>query len=165
MILRPENPADIAAIRAIITAAFETAPYSDGTEGAIVDKLRAENALSVSLVAENEHGMVGHIAFSPVRIDGRAAGWYGLGPIAVRPDQQGKGIGTRLVEAGLEQIIRLGARGCVVLGDPAYYARFGFESDASLSLPDVPAAYFQRLRFDEDAQHGTVSYHAAFYPG
>ncbi len=163
--IREENPADVSAIGATITAAFETAPHSDGTESTIVERLRAEKALTVSLVAEEDGVLVGHIAFSPVRINGSATGWYGLGPLAVRPDRQRQGTGSRLVEAGLDAIIRLGARGCVVLGDPAYYARFGFANEAALLLPGVPAEYFQCLRFDGDDQQGTVSYHAAFYPG
>lgn len=164
MIFRPENVQDIAEIRALMAAAFKDAPHSDGREGAIVDALRAAGALTVSLVAEQEGEIVGHVAFSPVAIGGKAADWYGLGPVAVRPDRQRHGIGTRLVGAGLELIKDLGAAGCVVLGDPGYYARFGFEADPALQFPGVPAAYFQRLDFGHAAgRGGVVVYHPAFY--
>lgn len=163
MIVRPEHPKDIEEIRALITTAFDGAPYSDGTEGAIVDALRKGGALSVSLVAERGGEIVGHVAFSPVQIDGNELRWYGLGPVAVRPDRQRQGIGTRLIEAGLDQIKSMGAAGCVVLGYPGYYSRFGFKADPTLSFPGVPQHYFQCLDFGTAARQGVVVYHQAFY--
>jgi putative acetyltransferase len=163
MIIRPETARDIAEIQTLVTIAFEGAPHSDGTEGAIVDALRAAGALTTSLVAERDGLIVGHVAFSPVEIDGKSVDWYGLGPVAVRPDQQRQGVGVRLIEAGLDEIKALGARGCVVLGDPAYYSRFGFSADAALQFPGVPHEYFQRLAFGDDKRHGIVRYHSAFY--
>ncbi|TCQ16888.1 putative acetyltransferase [Rhizobium sp. PP-CC-3G-465] len=147
----------------MITAAFEGAPHSDGTEDAIVDALRAGGALTVSLIAERDDEIVGYVAFSRVEINGVVVDWYGLGPIAVRTDQQRQGIGIRPIQAGLDQIKALGAAGCVVFGDPRYYARFGFSADPALQFPDVPPEYFQRLDFGHDARHGVVVYHAAFY--
>lgn len=99
-----------------------------------------------------------NIAFSPVSIDGRHIGWFGLGPIAVGKDMQRRGIGKALIDAGLERTNAMGARGCVVLGAPAYYGRFGFESDASLRVPDVPIEYFQRLTFHGHSPKGVVEY-------
>jgi len=163
MIIRPETARDIAEIQTLVEIAFEDAPHSDGSEGAIVDALRAAGALTTSLVAERDGMIVGHVAFSPVEIDGKSIDWYGLGPVAVRPDQQRQGVGVRLIEAGLDEIKALGARGCVVLGDPAYYGRFGFSADAALQFPGVPPEYFQRLVFGDDARHGIVRYHSAFY--
>lgn len=162
MDIRDECPDERAAIRVITTAAFETAPHSSGTESAIVDALRDAGALTLSLVAADEGEVVGHVAFSPVMIDGSDRDWYGLGPVSVRPDHQGRGIGRALVEAGLERLRGAGAHGCVVLGDPAYYARFGFRADGALSYPDVPAEYFQSLGFVGPVPKGEVSYHAAF---
>ena len=160
--LRPERDGDAAAIRALITAAFLGAEHSSGTEGTIVDALRASDMLTVSLVAE-EHGViVGHVAYSPVTIDDVDMGWFGLGPVAVSPDHQRQGIGARLIEAGLAQLRDTGAQGCVVLGDPAYYARFGFESDPALAYPGVPAEYFQRLVLAGAAPTGEVAYHQSF---
>ncbi|HEV7436197.1 MAG TPA: N-acetyltransferase [Pseudorhizobium sp.] len=163
MFVRQENPRDIEEIRALVTNAFDGAPHSDGTEGAIVDALRDGGALSVSLVAEREGEIVGYVAFSPVQIDGRDIDWYGLGPVAVRPDQQRQGVGVRLIESGLAQIKSIGAAGCVVLGDPGYYSRFGFQADPLLSFPDVPPEYFQCLDFGTHTRQGVVVYHQAFY--
>lgn len=163
MIIRQENAQDIEEIRALITIAFEGALHSGGTEGAIVDAVRKEGALTVSLVAEQDGELVGHVAFSAVQIDGKETRWYGLGPVAVRPDRQRQGVGVRLIKAGLDQIRSLGAAGCVVLGDPGYYSRFGFKADPALNFPGVPQEYFQSLLFGTDAPQGDVDYHQAFY--
>jgi len=160
--LCPERDGDAPAIRALVTAAFLGAEHSSGTEGAIVDALRAADMLTVSLVATEDGVIVGHVAFSPVTIDGADLGWFGLGPVAVSPDHQRRGIGARLIEAGLAQLRDAGAQGCVVLGDPAYYARFGFESDPALAYPGVPAEYFQRLVLDGSPPIGEVAYHQSF---
>jgi len=160
--LRPERNGDAATTRAVVTAAFLKTEHSSGTEGAIVDALRASGMLAVSLVAEDDGAIVGHVAFSPVTIDGHDRGWFGLGPVAVDPRFQRQGIGARLIEAGLAQLREAGAQGCVVLGDPGYYARFGFASAPTLTYPGVPAEYFQRLAFAGAAPTGTVAYSACF---
>ncbi len=158
MKLREETAADIPLIRALITRAFAPMPFSSQTEAAIVDALRDRGKLSVSLIAEDEGNVVGHVAFSPVAIDGADLGWYGLGPIAVAPEWQGQGIGRALMDAGLA----LGARGCFLLGDPAFYSRFGFQADAKLTLPGVPAEYFQAATFSGDTPSGEVTYDEGF---
>ncbi|GFE74188.1 GCN5 family N-acetyltransferase [Novosphingobium sp. TCA1] len=145
-----------------MTAAFLGAEHASGTEGAIVDALRDSGALTISLVAESDDAIVGHVAFSPITIDGAEIGWFGLGPVAVAPDLQRGGIGARLIEAGLARLREMGAQGCVVLGDPTYYARFGFVSDPALAYPGVPAEYFQRLVMTGAAPAGTVAYHQGF---
>ena len=144
-------------------AAFAAMPYSQQTEAAIVEALRAAGALAVSLVAVEEDEVVGHVAFSPILIDGAPApGWFGVGPLSARPDRQRSGVGSALMHAGLERIKALGARGCVVVGDPAYYRRFGFAASTSLTYPDLPAEYFQALRFALGPRSGTVAFHPAF---
>ena len=163
MIVRPERDADIYAIRALTETAFLTAPHADGTEHLIVDRLRAAGALTLSLVAEADGAVIGHVAFSPVAISDGSAGWYGLGPISVDPARQGEGIGSLLVREGLERLKTLGAAGCVLLGDPAYYGRFGFSADPKLVLEGVPPEYFQRVAFSPVYGGGTVSYHPGFY--
>ena len=80
----------------------------------------------------------------------------------MRPKHQSKGIGVALTEAGLAQLRAIGARGCVVLGDPAYYRRFGFQADPRLVLPEVPPEYFQILHFTDDQPEGDVTYNSAF---
>lgn len=160
--IRFERSEDIKLIRQVTTAAFAVAEHSSGTEGAIVDALRAAGALSVSLVATVDGEVVGHVAFSPVTLDGADLGWYGLGPVSVRPDLQGRGIGAALIQAGLERLAGLGGKGCVVLGDPAYYARFGFRQDPAIGYEGVPAEYFMALSLDGSRAAGKVAYHEGF---
>lgn len=160
--IHPERPEDAANIRRVTEAAFAVAEHSDGTEGAIVDALRAAGALSVSLVARHGDELVGHAAFSPIALDGENRGWYGLGPVSVRPDLHGQGIGAALIRTGLEQLKTLGARGCVVLGDPRYYRRFGFAVDPAIRYEGVPPEYFMALRLDDTPATGKVAYHPAF---
>lgn len=163
--VRDERPADAASIRTVIRAAFEGAPHSSGTEAAIVDALRNAGALTVSLVGVRNEEVIGHVAFSPVTIDAEATMWFGLGPVAVRPDQQGIGIGQALVRHGLNRLTSTGANGCVVLGDPRYYSRFGFTSDPDLRYGEAPPRYFQRILFAGRAPKGEVAYHRAFCAG
>ena len=162
MRIRKESPADAAAIEAVTVAAFQNAAHTDHTEQFIVNALRNSGQLSVSLVAEDDGSIIGHVAVSPVRISGCVADWYGLGPISVAPGHQGQGVGALLMEHALAELRTLGAAGCVVLGDPGYYSRFGFKAEPSLLLPGVPAEYFQALAFNGSLPSGTVSYHDAF---
>ncbi|CAK7256139.1 putative acetyltransferase [Shinella sp. WSC3-e] len=161
--LRPERPDDVNAIRALTETAFRTAPHADGTEHVIIDRLRAAGALTLSLVVESDGVIIGHVAFSPVTVSDGSANWYGLGPISVDPSRQGEGIGGRLVEEGLQRLKALGAAGCVLLGDPGYYGRFGFAADPKLTLDGVPPEYFMRVAFSPVYGGGTVSYHPGFY--
>lgn len=124
--------------------------------------LRGAGQLSVSLVAEADGAVVGHVAASPVTLSGGERGWYGLGPVSVTPAWQGRGIGSRLVRQALDVLRARGAAGCVVLGEPGYYGRFGFAAAPALVLPGVPPAYFQALAFAGAVPAGTVAYHAAF---
>ncbi|MGN7981060.1 GNAT family N-acetyltransferase [Burkholderia sp. 22313] len=167
--LRAECAGDVDAIGRVIVAAFAGEPRHGQFERQVVDALRADGTLSVSLVAERDERVIGHVAFSPVSIGGEPAGshgWYGLAPLAVRPECQRRSIGAGLVRTGLDALRRLGAQGCVVLGDPAYYARFGFVSSGDLVFADALPEYFLALAFDEAAPRpsGEVRYHAAFYP-
>ena len=163
MIVRPEREEDIDAIRALTETAFKTAPHADGTEHLIIDRLRAAGALTLSLVAEAGGAIVGHVAFSPVSLSDGSEDWYGLGPISVDPARQGEGIGGKLIREGLERLKALGATGCVLLGDPVYYSRFGFAPDPKLTLDGVPPEYFMRVAFSPVYGEGTVSYHPGFY--
>lgn len=160
--IRPESAADVASIKTVTASAFLHAPHTSHTEHLIVDALRAAGALTVSLVAEANGSIIGHVAASPVSIAEGPDGWFGLGPISVLPEYQRCGIGTRLMHEAIEQLRKCGARGCVVLGDPAFYGRFGFRVNPGLDLPGVPREYFLALCFGTLAPHGTVGYHAAF---
>jgi predicted N-acetyltransferase YhbS len=162
--IRREQDGDEAAIAQVLAAAFARQPWSDGSEAGIVDRLRAADELEISYVAITGSGrIVGHVAFSPVRIDGRQGSWFGLAPLAVLPDWQGRGIGAALVEAGVEDLKRIDAAGCVVLGEPAYYGRFGFAHDPALSYAGATnPRYFQRLVLRGEAPSGAITYAAAF---
>ncbi|KWV94996.1 GNAT family N-acetyltransferase [Erythrobacter sp. AP23] len=160
--IRPEEPRDHAAIGVVTQAAFADSPHSDGSEVRIIDRLRSDGDLTLSLVAEDGERIVGHVAVSPVQISDGSPDWYGLGPIAVLPSLQRQGVGLRLMQRAIADMRMRGARGIVLLGDPAYYQRFGFEHDPQLVFPGPPAEYFQRLVIDGDAPSGTVSYAPAF---
>ncbi|WP_137145274.1 GNAT family N-acetyltransferase [Mycolicibacterium sp. CR10] len=164
MIIRDERESDVTAVRALTEAAFADVPQSRQTEAAVIDALRAAGALTLSLVAvDDADEVVGHVAVSPVLIDGHALGWYGGGPLSVRPDRHRSGIGTALVRAAFERCREIGARGCVVVGDPAYYGRFGFVSGAeSLSMPGVPAENLLVLALGDEMPSGVVAFHPAF---
>jgi putative acetyltransferase len=162
VLVRDEAPDDVAPIRALVAAAFHGHPHSRGGEALIIDRLRAAGALALSLVAEREGQVLGHVAFSPVTVGAANGSWFGLGPVAVAPHAQRSGIGTALIRHGLARLRAGKAAGCVVLGEPGYYRRFGFAPDPSLVLPGLPAEYFMALRLGPDPAHGIVTYHPAF---
>ncbi|MEI9432256.1 GNAT family N-acetyltransferase [Mesorhizobium sp. Cs1299R1N3] len=160
--IRPERADDAQTIRQITEAAFKVSTHSSGTEGAIIDALREADALTISLVALIDNEMVGHVAFSPLTIEGEQSDWFGLGPVAVRPDLHRQGIGSALIRKGLEHLKQAGANGCVLVGDPTYYRRFGFDNDSALRYEDLPAEYFMRLAFNGSAPMGRVRFHEGF---
>ncbi|CBL45868.1 Predicted acetyltransferase [gamma proteobacterium HdN1] len=160
--IRKEVPADIPSIEAIAVAAFLNAPHTSHTEQHIVNALRRSGALTISLVAELDGVLVGHIALSPVSISDGSAHWFGLGPISVLPEYQGHGVGSALMAAALAALRQRGAQGCVLLGDPGYYGRFGFCATPDLVLSGVPPEYFQALHLGTATARGIVTYHLAF---
>ena len=160
MHIRDERPEDAYIITAITNAAFAPRVYDEATlakiaelqraagitdedivestsglsEAQIVEELRRDGALTLSLVGEADGEIVAHVAFSQVRIGEVQTGWYGLGPVSVRPDLQNRGFGSALIREGLSRLRALGANGCVLLGYPPYYARFGFEPDSTAHI-------------------------------
>lgn len=160
--IRNETPADVEQIHQLTEVAFRDAPHTDHTEQFIVRALRQSGVLVISLVAESAGEIIGHVAISPVSIADGSGDWYGLGPISVLPAHQGKGVGSRLMEKALADLNAMGAAGCVVLGDPDFYGRFGFRVVEGLVYPGVPREYFQALSFGGRFPHGDVVYHAAF---
>jgi putative acetyltransferase len=160
--IRPETAGDEAAIARVTEEAFRTLEASNQTEQYILEALRAAGALTISLVAEQEGRILGHVAFSPIQIADGTEGWFGLGPVSVAPVAQRKGIGTALIRAGLERLKSLGAQGCCVVGHPGYYERFGFEHPRDLTFPGVPPEVFFALEFRESGLRGQVSFHPAF---
>ena len=160
--IRSELPADAPQIEALTAAAFLNAPHRTHTEHYIVNALRKAGQLSVSLVAEADGALIGHIAISPVAISSGETGWFGLAPLAVLPQHQLQGIGSQLVREALRVLRERGASGCVVLGEPRYYGRFGFSAHRNLVLPGAPGRYFQAIAFNSAVPRGTVSFHEAF---
>ncbi|ENX02739.1 hypothetical protein F900_01187 [Acinetobacter modestus] len=162
ILIRDEQNTDIQAIFDLTQKAFNDVEHSSHTEQFIVNALRESKQLTVSLVVETQGKVIGHIAFSPVSISDGTTNWYGLGPISVIPEYQGKGIGSKLMKESLNRIKALNAKGCVLLGDPNYYGKFGFKADARFILEGVPAEYFQILPFTDHIPSGYVIYSNAF---
>lgn len=162
IVVRNETPDDVCAITGVTIAAFKTLEISNGTEQFIIEALRAANALTISLVAEMNSRVIGHIAFSPVGLSDGTPNWYGLGPVSVLPEHQRKGIGKTLIEEGLSSLKSLNARGCCLVGHPEYYRKFGFKNVSGLVHEGVPPEVFFALSFDGQIPHGTVAFHEAF---
>jgi putative acetyltransferase len=162
MIIRNETVSDIDAISEVTIAAFRTLPISRHTEQFIINSLRIANALTISLVAEIDGRVAGHIAFSPVTISDGSIGWYGLGPVSVLPEYQKQGIGKSLINKGLSMLKELDAKGCTLVGDPHYYKRFGFRNIPDLVHEGIPQEVFLALPFTEKVPQGIVVFHAGF---
>jgi putative acetyltransferase len=162
MIIRDERDADIANITDVTIAAFKELEISQHTEQFIVEALRTAGALSVSLVAEQDGAIIGHIAFSPLTFSDGSDNWYGLGPVSVLPEKQRQGVGKALIRAGLAELKQRGAQGCCLVGHPDYYRQFGFENVAGLTLQGVPPEVFFALSFDGAMPQGEVFFHPGF---
>jgi putative acetyltransferase len=160
--IRSEADSDIEAITDVTAAAFKTLEISSHTEQFIIMTLRAAKALVVSLVAEVDGRVVGHIAFSPVTISDGTQDWCGLGPVSVLPEYHRKGIGTALIQKGLSTLKGLNAAGCCVVGHPDYYRKFQFENPSGLAVEGVPPEVFFALSFDGHTPQGEVMFHEAF---
>lgn len=165
MIIRSEKPDDVAVIRTIEQRAFEKHPFSQQTEHLIVEALRDADALELSLVAEKDGEVVGHVAFSGATVGDVRDGWFLLGPVGVLPEFQSQGIGSAMIQRGLEILRSRGALGCVLVGDPGYYQRFGFRQFPGVTCEGVPDGNVLCLPFTDSAPFGEVRYHAAFFIG
>jgi putative acetyltransferase len=160
--IRDERAGEEATIAELTYAAFRKAEHTAGTEGAIPARLREAGDLTLSLVAEADGELVGHVAFSRVTISDGSDQWYGRGPVSVLPARQRQGIGAALIRHGLERLRQIEANGCVVLGEPAYYERFGFRHDPALTFSGPPPEYFMRMVLAGPAPAGEVRYAPAF---
>jgi putative acetyltransferase len=137
-------------------------PYAGGDEQDLVDALRAANALEISLVAEDVGQIVGHIAFTQAFPENGAVGWYALGPVSAAPERQREGIGRRLIETGVEILRERGAAGCILIGNPALYSKFGFVLRPDLAPASEPAEFFQMLALAAKEPGSIVHFHPLF---
>lgn len=160
--IRTEHASDHVDIYEVTRLAFLNAEHSSHTEHFIVNALHAQDALTISLVALVIQKVVGHIAISPVSIHPNTPHWFGLGPVSVLPEFQKCGIGTQLIQTALSQLREMNTAGCVLLGDPNYYAKFGFKVHPNLILEGMPPEYFQVLPFHQEIPLGKVSYSSEF---
>src|SRR5512142_1899584 len=162
IVIRSETDADVSAITEVTLAAFKTLEISNHTEQFIIAALRAAKALTISLVAELEGRVIGHIAFSPLTISDGTRNWYGLGPVSVLPSYQRQGIGKALIREGLSRLKGMNAQGCCLVGHPDYYRKFGFKNMSGLVLEGVLQEVFFALSFDGRYPQGTVAFHEGF---
>ncbi|MBS0268662.1 MAG: N-acetyltransferase [Proteobacteria bacterium] len=160
MLIRNETVGDIPAISRLVTEALLTLAQSTGTEASIIEKLRADGALALSLVAEVKGEVIGYLAASAARI-GTQDGWALIGPLAVLPSRHRQGIGTALMAEALHRL-RATNRGAALVGDPAYYGRFGFRSFPGFGVAGCPPEVVQALPFDGIEPRGELIHHPAF---
>jgi putative acetyltransferase len=162
IIIRSETDSDVSAITEVTVAAFKTLEISHHTEQFIIAALRSAKALTISLVAEVDGRVIGHIAFSPATISDGTRDWYGLGPVSVLPAYQRRGIGKALIREGLSRLKDRDAQGCCLVGHPNYYRKFGFKNPSGLVYEGVPPEVFFALSFHGQTPQGAVAFHEAF---
>lgn len=162
MIIRNERPSDIETIAEVTKAAFEEHSLNQQTEPATIHDLRADNALTISLVCEVDGRVVGHIAFSAVTISDGTTNWYGLGPLSVLPEFQGNRIATALVTSGMSRLTSINSQGCVLAGTPTYFHRFGFWNHPQLRYEETVQQVFLARSLFGQVPNGTVEFHNAF---
>jgi putative acetyltransferase len=161
-VIRLETPADTRAINDLTTRAFRGKPCSDGDEQDLINALRDAGVLTLSLVADAAGLIVGHVAISPAFAADGSDGWYALGPIAVCPTLQRRGIGGRLIKDSMDRLIAMKARGCIVLGDTNYYPRHGFLPRPDLAPKDAPSAHYMIRALNGQTPETVVAFHPIF---
>lgn len=167
MLIRSEQIKDQQEIEQMILAAFKDHPHQDPEKGTIehliVNNLREAEALSLSLVMELEGQLIGHIAFSRISIDGQDLNWFVMAPVSVLPNYQNQGVGSQLIQEGLTKLLESGAEGCIVIGDPQYYERFGFHHLHDLIVDGIPSEYCMVKALNALNQpEGEVGFHPGF---
>lgn len=163
MQIRIETPNDIDSIHALLISTFDQNPESLHTEHQIVDSLRSRGKLALSLVAIENDDLIGFIGFSQATINDTEQGWYLLSPLAVRPDRQGLGIGSELIQSGIQWLRINDASGVCVVGDPLYFDRFGFREIPELKPQNPPSSFcFLARPLIVAPAYGTVSFDASF---
>lgn len=162
-LIRPERADDYAAIYDVTKRAFAPMPFSDGDEQELIGRFRDADVIALSLVAEMDGNIVGQITLTPAFAADDSAGWFALGPIAVAPEFQSKKIGSKLIDVAMAWLREQQAAGCVLVGNPAYYNRFGFRPYPALAPKGEPAEYYQILPLRVQEPSVVVSFHPLFY--
>jgi putative acetyltransferase len=162
-LIRPEQAGDYSAIYDVTKRAFATMPFADGDEQELIGRFRSAGALALSLVAELDGDVVGQITLTPALAADASPGWFALGPIAVAPESQNDGIGSKLIEAGITWMRGQNAAGCALVGNPAYYSRFGFDAYPALAPEGEPAEYYQILPLRVQKPDVVVGFHPLFH--
>ena len=160
--IRPESPEDQAAIFEVIRLAFAGRPYASGTESEVVDRLRDSDALTLSLVAVRQRQVIGQVAFSEAETGDESEIWHALGPVAVLPEFQKSGVGSALINAGLDWLSDRGSDGCILLGDYNYYKRFGFVLSPENCPEGLPAEHFMIKPISGTRPSRKFTFHSAF---
>jgi putative acetyltransferase len=163
VLIRPERPEDFPAIHNLTQRAFAPMPFSAGDEQEVIERLRKAGALALSIVAEQDNQILGHVAFSPAFTDGGSEGWFALGPVCVEPSLQRQGIGTQLIRHGIDRLRAMEAAGCILVGDLSYYPRHGFQPFPDLAPESEPAEYFMILPLSTTKPSARMRFHPAFY--
>jgi putative acetyltransferase len=163
LVIREETVADHAAIYDLTKRAFAPMPFAAGDEQDLITHLRNAGALTISLVAELDGQVVGHVAFSPAIAADGSEGWYALGPVSAEPNLKHQGIGSAFITAGLAMLNARDAAGCVLVGTPIYYSRFGFLPFPGLAPEGEPAEYFQILPLRITHPTAVVHFHPLFH--
>lgn len=164
LILREERPGEAAAIHDMVTRAFRGHAYSDGDEQHVIDRLRDDGDLLLSLVAVDGETILGQITYSPALLMNGDLGWVVLGPVAVEPSHHGQGIGRALIEAGEAIMNERGVKGITVLGNPEIYGRFGFVQNTPMWLAGELGWAFQVKSLGADIPACEQCYVRAFDP-
>lgn len=162
-LIRPERTDDHVTIYDITKRAFAPMPFSDGDEQELIGRFRDAGVLALSLVADMDGTVVGQITLTPAFAADDSAGWFALGPIAVAPEFQSKKIGSKLIDAAIVWLHEQEAAGCVLVGNPAYYNRFGFAQYPALAPNGEPSEYYQILPLRVQEPSVVVDFHPLFH--
>jgi putative acetyltransferase len=165
VVIRDERTDDQPSIHDLTRRAFAPMSFAAGDEQDLIDALRARGGLTLSLVAELDGKVVGHVAFSAASAEDGSGGWHALDPISVEPELQRRGIGKSLIAEGVARLRGLNAAGCILVGNPAYYQRFGFRPFPHLAPETEPAEYFMILPMAVAEPKSKMQFHPAFHGG
>lgn len=165
VIVRPERPEDHGAIHDVTLRAFAPMAYADGDEQELIARFRDAGQLALSLVAEREGTVVGQVTLTPALAADGIGSWYALGPVAVEPALKHQGIGSALILSAIDWLKAQHAAGCILVGNPAYYSRFGFRPFPELAPPDQPAQFYQILPLAIANPTSVIAFHPLFSEG